>query len=549
MRIARRLARVGAAPSRRAAEALVEAGRVSVNGTVVTSPALDVAPGDRVTVDGKPVAADPAVVAAAAAAAERVPGAAYVPHAQQYQPAVVLLYKLRGELVTRSGTDPQGRATVYDRLVAMGVVDGRTLTLKAEGGGGGGGDGEGGSPAAATASTTGSSGGGGALIPVGRLDMNSEGLLVMTTDSDLARYLQLPTSRVPRVYRLRVYGWADRVAAAVAAWRRGPVIDGVRYQPAEVAVLSQQDVTRRYGEEEETATQQQGQQQRAVPEEAGGNTAAAEGVKVKAPPAAVAAADAAAAREDAADATGADGADFGGDVNGKSKPSSSSSGASSGTRMYTWLQVTLTEGKNRELRNVAQAFGLHVNRLVRVGYGPFSLRGLGRGDALRVARVPRWLVTKAAATRREEAAAAVAAAGGGGGGSPSSRGGAAAAAGSDSDDDGAGQAASDSRRRARSSSGPRPVALQRHRPAIPAASEMRIGGGTRSTPASTAGGRGGRGSSGGGGGAARGRRCTSWEAAQPPTPRAHGGSSSGASDEPPRSGGARGSGGRTSWEG
>ena len=47
-----------------------------------------------------------------------------------------------------------------------------------------------------------------------------------------------------------------------------------------------------------------------------------------------------------------------------------------------WIEVTLTEGKNREVRRVLEHFGLSVSRLIRIGYGPFHIGDLPRGAAV-----------------------------------------------------------------------------------------------------------------------------------------------------------------------
>ncbi|RYE97355.1 MAG: hypothetical protein EOO41_03585 [Methanobacteriota archaeon] len=52
--------------------------------------------------------------------------------------------------------------------------------------------------------------------------------------------------------------------------------------------------------------------------------------------------------------------------------------------------------QNREIRNVLEHFGLTVNRLMRVSYGPFDLKGIPRGSA-REERIPRWLLERAGA--------------------------------------------------------------------------------------------------------------------------------------------------------
>lgn len=102
----------------------------------------------------------------------------------------LLLYKPRGYVTTRS--DPEGRPTVID-----------LLGHKA-----------------------------GYIYPVGRLDYDSEGLLLMTTDGDLAERLMHPRHEVERVYEAIVAGRPDD--AALEKLRRGIFIDGGRTAPAEV---------------------------------------------------------------------------------------------------------------------------------------------------------------------------------------------------------------------------------------------------------------------------------------------------------------------------
>ena len=65
------------------------------------------------------------------------------------------------------------------------------------------------------------------LISVGRLDMDSEGLLLLTNDGDLARHLELPATGWSRKYRLRVQGLVDK--ASLGPLANGVTIDGVRY--------------------------------------------------------------------------------------------------------------------------------------------------------------------------------------------------------------------------------------------------------------------------------------------------------------------------------
>jgi|TARA_A100001037_G_scaffold271130_1_gene266453 23S rRNA pseudouridine2605 synthase len=73
--------------------------------------------------------------------------------------------------------------------------------------------------------------------PVGRLDMNSEGLLLLTNDGDLARRLELPSTGWLRQYRVRVHGRIE--ARALARLEKGVVIDGTRFRPAKAALERQ----------------------------------------------------------------------------------------------------------------------------------------------------------------------------------------------------------------------------------------------------------------------------------------------------------------------
>jgi len=165
-RVAKALARAGVA-SRRDIERLIAAGRVSLNGAVLTTPAVKVGSADVLTVDGRPVAAA--------------------------APARLWRYHKPVGLVT-THRDPKGRATVFERLPTdMPRV-----------------------------------------ISVGRLDLNSEGLLLLTNDGALARAMELPSSGIVRRYRARVRGAVSQ--AKLDALRAGLTVDGVRYGPIE-AVL------------------------------------------------------------------------------------------------------------------------------------------------------------------------------------------------------------------------------------------------------------------------------------------------------------------------
>ncbi len=169
-RIAKVMARAGLA-SRREAEAWIAAGRVSVNGAVISSPALNVSPSDRIVVDGQPL-----------------PG--------RERTRLFLYHKPRGLMTTHA--DPEGRATIFRALP-------KHLPR---------------------------------LISVGRLDINTEGLLLLTNDGGLARVLELPATGWLRRYRVRALG---RVAQeALDRLRAGVTLDGIRYGPIEASLDREQ---------------------------------------------------------------------------------------------------------------------------------------------------------------------------------------------------------------------------------------------------------------------------------------------------------------------
>lgn len=132
------------------------------------------------------------------------------------------------------------------------------------------------------------------VLSVGRLDLNSEGLLLLTNDGDFARTLELPVTGLPRTYHVRTYGRFD--PRDLRDLKHGITVDGIHYGSIDV----QQE--------------------------------------------------------------------FPGD-----------------TALNQWLQVTLHEGKNREIRKVMAALGLQVNRLLRISYGPFELGDLQPGTVSEVA--------------------------------------------------------------------------------------------------------------------------------------------------------------------
>jgi 23S rRNA pseudouridine2605 synthase len=169
MRLAKHLAHAGVA-SRRAAERLIEQGRVSVDGAVVTDPARDVSGGEAIAVDGAPLGAPP-------------PGR-----------RVIALHKPAG--VVSTARDTHGRRTVVDLVPAAGAR----------------------------------------LYPVGRLDADTTGLILLTDDGDLAHRLTHPRFEVPKTYRARVARPPVR-EPALRALREGVELDDGRTAPAQVRRL------------------------------------------------------------------------------------------------------------------------------------------------------------------------------------------------------------------------------------------------------------------------------------------------------------------------
>jgi 23S rRNA pseudouridine2605 synthase len=229
-RVAKFMARAGVC-SRRDAEKMIVAGRVTVDGVPLTSPAHNITAKNQIAVDGKPI------------------GAPEVTRVWRY-------HKPNGLVTT--ARDPKGRPTVFEKLPA-------------------------GLPR---------------VVSVGRLDLTTEGLLLLTNDGELARHLELPQNAWLRHYRVRVFGRVtDQRLQKIA---KGVRIDGMRYGAIKAMVEPSQS----------------------------------------------------------------DGAN-------------------------QWLSVTISEGKNREIRKVMEYLGLKVTRLIRTSFGPFQLGKLQRGE---VEEVPRRIL-------------------------------------------------------------------------------------------------------------------------------------------------------------
>ncbi|MDP6517087.1 MAG: pseudouridine synthase [Alphaproteobacteria bacterium] len=165
-RIAKRIARAGLC-SRREAERWIAAGRVALDGRILTSPAVTVGEDARISIDGTPLPA----------------------------PKTTGLWRYHKPVgLVTSHRDPEGRPTVFERLPAH-------LPR---------------------------------LISIGRLDIGSEGLLLLTNDGALARRLELPATGWIRRYRARVYGAVDDGALAKLA--RGIRVAGIDYGPIAAAL-------------------------------------------------------------------------------------------------------------------------------------------------------------------------------------------------------------------------------------------------------------------------------------------------------------------------
>lgn len=219
------LARAGQG-SRRELEEIIAAGRVSVDGKIATlGDRVQVSSSTKIRIDGHLI---------------------NLISTQKEICRVLMYYKPEGELCTRS--DPEGRATVFDRLPRL----------------------------------TGSR-----WIAVGRLDINTSGLLLFTTDGELANRLMHPSREVEREYSVRVFGNIDD--AMLQRLRKGVQLEDGPANFKQIKVVG-------------------------------------------------------------------------------------------GTGLNQWFDVTLTEGRNREVRRLWESQGVEVSRLIRIRYGNIKLdKGLPRG--------------------------------------------------------------------------------------------------------------------------------------------------------------------------
>ena len=129
------------------------------------------------------------------------------------------------------------------------------------------------------------------VMSIGRLDINTEGLLLLTNNGELANYIGSPSTGWTRHYRVRVFGKLNKERFEKLS-KNGPVIDGIKYKPVKIIVEKESE-----------------------------------------------------------------------------------------ERANSWLKVSITEGKNREVKKIMENLGLQVTRLIRTGFGPFHLGNLETGIA------------------------------------------------------------------------------------------------------------------------------------------------------------------------
>lgn len=80
------------------------------------------------------------------------------------------------------------------------------------------------------------------VITVGRLDMDTEGLLLLTNNGELARFMELPSTGWSRQYRVKVHGSLDGINFETLA-KRGVVINGIKYAPIKISIEKESDTT------------------------------------------------------------------------------------------------------------------------------------------------------------------------------------------------------------------------------------------------------------------------------------------------------------------
>ena len=126
------------------------------------------------------------------------------------------------------------------------------------------------------------------LMIIGRLDYNSEGLMILTNNGELKRYLELPKNKFERIYLVKIRG--HLTSSNLTKIKRGILLEGLNYKPIEARVIES-------------------------------------------------------------------------------------------NKSYSWIEMVLTEGKNREIRKIMASFNLTVVRLIRNSFGPFNLDDLKTGES------------------------------------------------------------------------------------------------------------------------------------------------------------------------
>ncbi len=129
------------------------------------------------------------------------------------------------------------------------------------------------------------------LMIIGRLDYNSEGLMILTNNGELKRFLELPQNKFERVYEVKISGKLENLN--LTRLEKGISVEGLNYKPIKARVLES-------------------------------------------------------------------------------------------TGSYAWIEMILTEGKNREIRKILASFNLKVVRLIRKKFGPFKLGNLQYGKSKRL---------------------------------------------------------------------------------------------------------------------------------------------------------------------
>ncbi len=238
-RIAKKIASYGYC-SRRDAERLIFEKRVRINGQIVGNPAVKISDDDIIEIDGKVINSE-------------------------IIPRIFLYHKPVGVITT--ARDPQGRTTVFARI----AKDYPHITER--------------------------------LVYVGRLDINSSGLLLLTNVPAIANYME--RADLTRVYKVRVSG--KLTDEQIKQAKAGIEVEGIRYSGIAIKNVSNADSMRGDGRQVRTV---------------------------------------------------------------------------GGHEKNCWIEMSLTEGKNREIRKIINYFGLSVSRLIRIKYHEFSLGNIAIGNLI-----------------------------------------------------------------------------------------------------------------------------------------------------------------------